>query len=156
MKKRLYRNPEMRVLGGVASGIADYFDTDPIIVRALFLVAIFGAGISFVIYFLMWIIIPKRPPVIYFNNNTNFANNNSENPSFAYQEQTNYQTHNSKSVKTAFGAFLIILGFLALADNFIPQFDFENFWPLSLVFVGVWILYKNLNQKSISGVSNEI
>jgi len=58
--KRLYRSSN-RILGGVCSGIADYFNTDPTIVRILWVLfsLIYGVGILF--YLICWFIIPKNP-----------------------------------------------------------------------------------------------
>ena len=41
MPKRLYRDPERKVIGGVASGLGAYFNIDPVWVRVIFLVSIF-------------------------------------------------------------------------------------------------------------------
>jgi phage shock protein PspC (stress-responsive transcriptional regulator) len=52
--KRLYRDENNRILGGVCSGIAAYFGIDPVIVRVLFIVS----GIGFLLYVLLWIFVP--------------------------------------------------------------------------------------------------
>jgi phage shock protein PspC (stress-responsive transcriptional regulator) len=52
--KRLYRDENNKVLGGVCSGIAAYFGIDPVIVRVLFIVS----GIGFLLYLLLWIFVP--------------------------------------------------------------------------------------------------
>jgi len=52
--KRLYRDENSKILGGVCSGIAAYFGVDPVIVRILFLVS----GIGFLAYILLWIFVP--------------------------------------------------------------------------------------------------
>ncbi|MBN2273219.1 MAG: PspC domain-containing protein [Bacteroidales bacterium] len=57
--KRLYRDPDNRVLGGVCSGIGQYFNRDPIIVRVIFLIIFFGFGIGFLIYIILWIVVPE-------------------------------------------------------------------------------------------------
>lgn len=56
--KRLYRNPENRVLGGVCSGIATYLNIDPLIIRILFIVLMIGYGIIGVIYIVLWALLP--------------------------------------------------------------------------------------------------
>lgn len=56
--RRLFRNPNDRVFGGVCSGVANYFDIDPVIVRLVFAVMFLTAGIGLVAYILAWIIIP--------------------------------------------------------------------------------------------------
>ncbi len=55
--KRLYRNTKDAKIAGVCSGIANYFDIDPVIVRLVFILSIFwGAGI--IAYIIAWIIVP--------------------------------------------------------------------------------------------------
>ncbi len=56
---RLYRNPDDQVIGGVASGIANYFGIDPLIVRLLFLVSLFMGGFGVIAYILLWILVPE-------------------------------------------------------------------------------------------------
>lgn len=56
--KKLYRSQENSILGGVCTGIAKYFQIDPVIVRiiAIFLALCAFSGVLF--YFILWIIIP--------------------------------------------------------------------------------------------------
>lgn len=58
-KKRLYRDSHSRVLGGVCAGFAHYFGIDPIWVRIATIILVFFLGVSFLIYPILWIIIPK-------------------------------------------------------------------------------------------------
>lgn len=57
-RQRLYRNPYDKILGGVCSGIANYFDIDTVIVRLIFAAAVFGLGMGIFAYIIAWIIIP--------------------------------------------------------------------------------------------------
>ena len=57
--KRLYRSKENKKIAGICMGIGDYFDIDPIIIRLLFLVALFLGG-GLIVYILAWIIIPYK------------------------------------------------------------------------------------------------
>lgn len=57
--RRLYRDPDNRVLGGVCGGIGMYTGTDPIITRIIFLIAFFGFGVGLLIYIIMWIVVPE-------------------------------------------------------------------------------------------------
>ncbi len=58
--KRLYRDPDDRVLGGVCSGLGAYFSLDPVIIRILFVVVFFlPVGSSGLIYLILWIVVPK-------------------------------------------------------------------------------------------------
>jgi len=58
--KRLYRDGENRVLGGVCSGMSAYFNIDPVFLRILFVLLVFiGVGISAIIYLILWIVVPE-------------------------------------------------------------------------------------------------
>ncbi|MGQ8337433.1 PspC domain-containing protein [Sunxiuqinia sp. A32] len=60
VKRRMYRDPEHRVLGGVCSGMGAYFNIDPVILRIIFIILFFvSGGIVFFIYILLWIAVPK-------------------------------------------------------------------------------------------------
>ena len=54
--KRLYRDEQNKVLGGVCSGIANYFVIEPWIVRILWL---FLIGLNVLAYIIMWIAVPS-------------------------------------------------------------------------------------------------
>lgn len=56
--KKLFRNPEDKVLGGVASGLSAYLNLDVIWVRIAFLVLILAGGSGLLIYLILWIITP--------------------------------------------------------------------------------------------------
>ena len=58
-KKRIYRNSTDKVIGGVASGLANYFSLDPIIFRLLFIASIF-TGFGVIAYLIFWIGIPSN------------------------------------------------------------------------------------------------
>lgn len=44
--KKMYRNPEGKVLGGVAGGIASFFGSDPVLVRIAFVLLAFAGGLG--------------------------------------------------------------------------------------------------------------
>lgn len=59
-KRRLYRDPDHRVFGGVSSGLAAYFGIDVVIFRLLFVLFFFlGYGFAFLLYIILWIVVPK-------------------------------------------------------------------------------------------------
>lgn len=56
--RRMYRDPDDRVIGGVCSGLGAYLGLDPVIVRILFILfLIFGIG--FLVYLILWIAVPE-------------------------------------------------------------------------------------------------
>lgn len=56
--KKLYRDVDNAIVGGVCSGIAAYFDIDVWIPRLLFLFSIFFGGLGIMLYIILWILIP--------------------------------------------------------------------------------------------------
>jgi len=56
--KRLERTTKNKWIGGVASGLAHYFNMDPTIVRLIFLVAFFGFGTGLLVYLVLWFVMP--------------------------------------------------------------------------------------------------
>ena len=61
--KKLFRNSDQRVLGGVASGIAAYFGTDISVIRLLFVLSIFLGGAGIILYIILWIITPEAKTI---------------------------------------------------------------------------------------------
>ncbi len=58
--KRLFRNPEDEVIGGVASGISAYFGiNDPLWIRIAFILTTISGGFSIPVYLVLWAILPK-------------------------------------------------------------------------------------------------
>ena len=61
MEKRLYRNTSDKMLCGVCSGIADYFNIDPTLVRLGWVLLSLAAGGGVIAYIIAAIIIPEGP-----------------------------------------------------------------------------------------------
>ncbi len=58
--KKLFRDGDDKFLGGVASGIAHYFNIDTIWIRLLFLITtLAGVGIGILVYIILWILLPE-------------------------------------------------------------------------------------------------
>src|ERR1700744_6198116 len=71
MEKRLYKDRHNKVLGGVCSGLAEYFDMDVTIVRLLFAFTFFVMGVGFGTYIILWIVLPRKGyPYNTYNNPT--------------------------------------------------------------------------------------
>src|SRR6476660_7895253 len=54
--KRLYRDENNKILGGVCSGIGNYMNIDPVIVRIIFVVTF---GVALIPYLVLWIAVPS-------------------------------------------------------------------------------------------------
>jgi phage shock protein C len=58
-KKRLYRNTDDRKIAGVCSGIADYLDVDPTVIRLIWILLVCCAGVGVVAYIIAALVIPS-------------------------------------------------------------------------------------------------
>jgi phage shock protein PspC (stress-responsive transcriptional regulator) len=56
--RRLYRDFDTNIIGGVCAGIASYFNIDPIWVRLAFVVLAFLNGIGILLYIILWVAVP--------------------------------------------------------------------------------------------------
>ena len=59
-QKRFYRDPENKILGGICSGLATYFNIDVTLVRILLVILTFiSTGFPIVVYLVVWLIAPE-------------------------------------------------------------------------------------------------
>ncbi len=132
--KKLRRSYKDKMIGGVAGGLGEYFVTDPLIFRILFVVLLFTGGAGFPIYLLMWIFIPKDLPRF---------EEQFENPIVERNANWTNTKEKSKNGSIIGGSLLIVIGLFFLLDNFFPWLDFAELWPIALVIAGLAIIKMN-------------
>ncbi len=59
-RNRLRRNINDKVVGGVCSGLAEYFNIDTTLVRAIVASSIIFAGVGLGLYIVLWIVVPAE------------------------------------------------------------------------------------------------
>jgi phage shock protein C len=59
-RRLIRRSRSDRVLGGVCAGLARYFNTDPLLIRLVFIVITLAQGAGIVIYLVLWIVMPEE------------------------------------------------------------------------------------------------
>ena len=57
--KKFFRDTDDRKIAGVCSGLALYFGVDVVIIRVLFLIALFCASAGFWAYVAVWVVAPE-------------------------------------------------------------------------------------------------
>ncbi|WP_295767486.1 PspC domain-containing protein [uncultured Mucilaginibacter sp.] len=146
--KKLYRDEQNKMIGGVCQGLAQYLDIDVSIVRAVFLLALFLKGGSIIIYIILMIVLPKKPFAFY-------------NPEVDYTmppqgEQVPPFTFESKPAKKSnapviAGVMLILLGIILTVDelDLIPYWDFEHLWPVPLIVIGIMLVFTSGKKKDL-------
>jgi phage shock protein C len=78
--KRFYRSTIDKKIAGVAGGLGDYFDIDPLLVRLIFVILAIAGGGGVLIYIILWIVTPERP----------FELNQTQNKSTMENQQSTY------------------------------------------------------------------
>jgi len=164
--KRLYRSLTDRKIAGVAGGLAEYFDTDPLLLRLAFVVLALAGGGGVLLYFILWIVTPEKP-VSYeqfksqpftstapgpepsaqpgqetaqdpFKPNDPFKNPSSD--PFKNTTGDPFNVPEKSKGSLVGGLVLITLGSLFLANQLIPNVDFGDLWPILLVVIGGGLL----------------
>lgn len=57
--RRLFRDPEDAMIGGVAAGLSAYFGIDPVWIRGAFILTLVAGGFAIPVYLVLWLIVPK-------------------------------------------------------------------------------------------------
>ncbi|MBR9976526.1 MAG: PspC domain-containing protein [Bacteroidetes bacterium] len=150
MNKRLYRNTSRKMIGGVCSGIADYFSIDPVLVRLLFIILVLHNGIGILAYVILWIVVPQQRASTATYSDTDDLDSDEV---LTEQRPATEQSGQQSSRSSFFGGIaLIVIGLLFLLDNFIPGFGLHHFWPVLLIVLGGAMLW---NSSSRSRNENE-
>lgn len=61
MEKKLYRSKKDQKLVGVCSGVAEYFNLDPTVVRLIWALSVLFGGSGILLYIVCAFIIPEKP-----------------------------------------------------------------------------------------------
>lgn len=137
MAKKLYRNSQDKIIAGVCSGLGDYLNIDPVIIRIIALGLFFLHGFGLLTYLIAWVIIPP-------DNIGKDLNNSDQQP-----PQPQGKKHNSANSKIIIGIIMILFGALIALDktfyftHFVHQMfslTWDYFIPLALIIAGAFIL----------------
>ncbi len=170
MEKKLQRDEHNKMIAGVCAGLAEYFNIDITIIRALFLLSLVLHGSGFILYVVLWIVMPKKS---YRFNNNRYNNGDpvvdytvppqGTGDTFDYSVPNAFTSFNSQQGGAPFamppkkksnagviiGIALVVFGSFFLLDNLnlIPDIDFDYVWPFVLVIAGIVLIFsKKENQ----------
>ena len=149
MEKKLHRDEHRKVVGGVCAGLAEYFDIDVSIVRLVFVLSLLLKGGGGLIYIVLWIVLPKRgyiPPVDYTippAGSPYQAPNTFSSPSPFHPNPVLAPRKHPTTGALIGGLILILLGAGFLIDEFdiIPDWSFEQWWPVILIIIGLVFIF---------------
>lgn len=133
--KKLERDTQHKVIGGVCSGLANYFDIDASLLRVLFVFMFLFASVGFWLYVILWVVMPAAQRATIIDENG----------------QTVIEVPEKKQVSKGslvLGLILIATGALALIHRFLPEFNWQTIWPVLLIVLGILLLFPSKGSKS--------
>jgi len=139
MNRRLYRCRENRVLAGVASGVAEFFDLDPTLVRVLWFISILFGGIGLIVYIGMAIIVPIEPLAIDGSGVVDHGPTSGEGTLLA-AEGHHHAAHGDGRGTMFVGLVLILFGGLALIGTLLPSWADAGRYLVPAFVVGLGVL----------------
>ena len=148
--KRFYRSTTDRKIAGVAGGLAEYFEIDPLLVRLIFVILLLVGGGGFLLYIILWIITPDRPIILNQNQNSSTMENqqsSNENQKPPQENQNTPPPQFKNRGNLIGGLVLITLGILFLADEFMPNISFGDLWPIILIVIGAGLLINSFGRR---------
>ncbi len=130
---KLYRSSSDKMIAGVCGGLGKYFGVDATIVRLVFLLLLFLGGSGFLLYLILWIIVPLDQQL-------------------GAAPQDVVQSNTQEVAQTAarhgpviFAVVLIFLGIWFLLQN-ILHIDLGQLWPVVLIVIGLALLIPALRR----------
>ena len=147
-KRRLHRSLDDRFLFGVAGGLAEFFDIDPVLVRVGWvLLTVATLGIAALAYLVLVIVTPNgsQPE----SAETGAVDDSTGETSYSqFQGDPDEGLPKRLLARNIFGVGMIIVGMIVLLGN-LGVFDsvrWEIVWPVVIVVLGVTILLPSIRR----------
>jgi phage shock protein PspC (stress-responsive transcriptional regulator) len=154
--KILYRSKKNRIFSGVCGGLADYFDIDANIIRAIFVVLSAASGTGILLYLILATIVPvagSRQHGLRDNFNdladslmTHARALRQEFASRSYSAPANHEIATKNRTRFNIGLIITFIGLVLLTGNFIPSafnlFWSSAAWPVAILLIGLYLIKK--------------
>lgn len=151
MEKKLQRNEKDKMIAGVCSGLAEYFDLDVTWVRIAFVLAVMAGASGVLAYIVLWIAVPKKSYIPNYGQfNADYKVYEQADPALSVQF-SRPKKYNSGTARIIAGSIFIFFGtfFLLNEFNLIPDWvEFHTLWPLLLIAMGVYTLSKAFTERT--------
>lgn len=153
--QRLYRSSTDRMIAGVCGGLGKYFSVDPTIVRLVFLLLLILGGSGFLLYLILWIVVPDEQQLGAAPRDVMQANTQEMAQSAREFGKSMGQAAGSSSGDVAqsaarngpliFAVILIFLGIWFLLQNLL-HIDVGQLWPVILIVIGLALVIPALRK----------
>lgn len=145
--KKLYRSKSDKIIAGVAGGLGEYFDIDPVLIRALFVLLAFVNGLGILLYVVLMIIVPahggKEIKIDRSEKAKEFAHDLGEEAQKLAQKVKNKKGWlNSK--RNIMGLIIVFIGIFAILNQFLPWhwLSWDWLFAVAIIVVGLLIMFK--------------
>lgn len=157
MEKRLHRSRDKKVVAGIAGGLGDYLDIDPVIIRIVIVLITIFHGVGLIVYIIMWIVIPEEPYNLSYTEGKADPTQSMGSSGPASDQKLNDESaknsnekEKSSNGRIIVGVILILIGIMFLSERFLPFFDFEFVFAIGLIFLGFSLLFNMFNKSEKS------
>ena len=149
MKQRLCRSKQNKILGGVAGGIGEFFEIDPVIIRIIFVILAAFGGTGVVIYLVLWLLLPDTDGVSVAENfAAEIKKEECADCDSDHKSAKNKGSIEISESKKIFGALLIVFGLYLLISRILPNLNLGVYlWPSLIILFGLFIVYKSTKSK---------
>jgi phage shock protein PspC (stress-responsive transcriptional regulator) len=147
-QKKLTRSILDRKIAGVCGGIGEYLDVDPLIFRIIFLFLLLCGGGGFILYVIMWILMPEKKKIETLKTEYDEVQQNNETDKVEeIIDSIDHSLNNSfmkKNKGIFWGLLLVAIGLLWLGKTFaLFHFSWWNLWrlyPIIFIWLGITLL----------------
>lgn len=146
MEKKLQRDTRNKVIGGVCSGLANYFGIDAALVRVLFAVLFLCASTGFWLYLILWVVMPAGQFTQ--GETSNFVSSEDGTPGASSETQKDSLITSKSKGSLVAGLILIGIGAIGLLHRYIPEINWETAWPVLLILLGLFLIIPFNSRKS--------
>lgn len=133
----LHRSSRNSMIMGVAGGLAEFFDLDPVLMRVIFvLIVLVTGGTAILVYFLMAVVLPRGDASTY---GQGLANGD-------WEDEDGGRRFGSRSAILAVA--LIVIGIVALLANLnlFWWLTWGMLWPVALIVIGLAFVYRSVRR----------
>ncbi|MBD3282487.1 MAG: PspC domain-containing protein [Candidatus Portnoybacteria bacterium] len=138
--KKLYRSRNDKVIAGIAGGLGEYFDIDPVLIRVLFVALLFAGGVSIPLYIILILVVPLEPK------------KGEEGAKGDVQEKVQKaakdlkKSSNNVSAGNIIGLVVFLIGLVLLMNRIFPLsfrwFGMDLLWPIIVIIIGLVLFFK--------------
>ena len=144
---RLYKSRDDRFLFGVAGGVAEYFDIDPVLVRlGWVLLTIATGGIGLLVYIVMAIVTPSGRSVV--SKSTHDEDTAVDTPDGVDDSHSYVRSSRGHMARNVLAIGLIVVGVVILLNNLgvFGSIRWDIVWPVAIVAIGLTILIPSIRR----------